>query len=91
MTGASSILERFYKILVDRLGLERNGINPMNTWWEIGADSLDKIDVIMAVEEEFGVVISDVDAEKLNHIEDVVIYLESRVPVSFAVGRQNVF
>jgi acyl carrier protein len=48
-------------------------------WQDLGADSLDVVELVMAFEEEFGIEIPDEDAEKIRTVGDVINYLKERV------------
>ena len=67
-------------ILSEQLGFDVDAIKPpMNIVTDLGADSLDVIELVLAIEEEFGVEIADEDGEKLVTVGDVVEYLASRI------------
>ena len=74
-----SVEERVKSIIVEQLGVDAEEVNPDASFIEdLGADSLDTVELIMAFEEEFGVEISDEDAEKIRRVKDAVEYIEKR-------------
>ena len=78
MTKAE-ILEKLQQIIQDRLDVEKDQIVPGASFVEdLGADSLDIVELIMGIEEEFDIEIPDEDAEKLTTIGKVVDYLKSK-------------
>ncbi|MFA5562628.1 MAG: acyl carrier protein [Candidatus Caldatribacteriota bacterium] len=73
------ILEKVKKIIVDQLGVEEDKIGEDSSFIDdLGADSLDIVELIMAFEEEFDIEISDEDAEKIKSVGDVIRYLEDK-------------
>jgi acyl carrier protein len=72
-----SVEERVKSIIVEQLGVDAEEVNPDASFVEdLGADSLDTVELIMAFEEEFGVEISDEDAEKIRRVKDAVEYID---------------
>ena len=72
-------LEKFKYIIVGQLGVNPEQVTPTASFIEdLGADSLDTVELVMAFEEEFGVEVPDEDAEKLQTVGDVVKYIEER-------------
>ena len=72
-----SIADRIKDIIVEQLGVNADQINPGAKFIEdLGADSLDIVERIMALEEEFGTEIPDEEAEKLQTVGDVAKYIE---------------
>lgn len=64
-------------IVVDQLGVEADEVNIDSTFIDdLGADSLDIVELIMAFEEEFGIEILDEAAEKIKTVQDVVSYID---------------
>ena len=78
-----SVEERVKSIIVDQLGVDTEEVTPDASFVEdLGADSLDTVELIMAFEEEFGVEISDDEAEKIRKVRDAVEYIEKRAKAS---------
>ncbi|MGZ7042063.1 MAG: acyl carrier protein [Thermoanaerobaculia bacterium] len=74
-----SVEERVKSIIVEQLGVDAEEVNPDASFVEdLGADSLDTVELSMAFEEEFGVEISDDEAEKIRKVRDAVDYIEKR-------------
>ncbi len=66
-------------IIVEQLGVNADQVNPEASFIEdLGADSLDTVELVMAFEEEFGAEIPDEDAEKLTSVGAVIEYLKSK-------------
>jgi acyl carrier protein len=75
----SSIEERVRKIIVEQLGVKEDQVTPEAKFIEdLGADSLDTVELVMALEEEFGQEIPDEEAEKLQSVGDVSKFIEER-------------
>ncbi len=73
-------LLRLRKIVADRLGVDEAQIVPEASFVEdLNADSLDLVELIMSLEEEFGIQIPDEDAEKIRTVGDAIAYLEDRL------------
>ncbi|MDP5273406.1 acyl carrier protein [Chengkuizengella axinellae] len=74
----SEVVDRIKKIIVDRLGVDVAEVTPEASFKDdLGADSLDVVELIMELEDEFEMEISDEDAEKINTVGEVVNYIES--------------
>jgi len=74
-----AIDEKVIDIIVDKLGVERSEVTPEAVFVDdLGADSLDLVELIMAMEEEFGTEIADEEAEKLRTVQDVVNFITAR-------------
>ncbi len=72
-----SVEEKVKKIIVDQLGVSADEVNMDASFVEdLGADSLDLTELIMAMEEEFGIEIGDEDAQKILKVKDAVAYIE---------------
>ena len=72
-----SIIERIKKIIVEQLQVSEEQVTPEAKFIEdLGADSLDTVELVMALEEEFGNEIPDEEAEKLQSVKDVIRYIE---------------
>ena len=73
----ASIEERVRDLVVDQLGVSEDQVNPQASFIDdLGADSLDTVELVMAFEEEFGIDIPDEDAEKMSSVGDAIKYLE---------------
>ena len=73
-----SIEERVKKIIVEQLGVKEEDVKPEASFVEdLGADSLDTVELVMALEEEFDIEIPDEDAEKISTVGDAVEYIKS--------------
>ncbi len=76
----SNVYERIVKIIVDLLGVEPEKVTMDARFREdLGADSLDLVELVMAFEEEFGGTISDEEAQQIKTVGDAVRYIESRI------------
>jgi acyl carrier protein len=83
MEGSMSVEDRVKSIIVEQLGVDADEVTPDASFVEdLGADSLDQVELIMAFEEEFGVEISDDEAEKIRKVKDAVDYIEKRAKAS---------
>ncbi len=75
----SQIFEEVKKIIVDQLGVDDAQVTDNASFVEdLGADSLDTVELVMALEEKFGLEISDDDAEKLKTVKDAVEYISKK-------------
>lgn len=75
----NSIEEKVRQIIVDQLGVNPEQVTISAAFIEdLGADSLDTVELVMAFEEEFSVEVPDEDAEKLQTVGDVVKYIEEK-------------
>ncbi|MBW8056423.1 MAG: acyl carrier protein [candidate division NC10 bacterium] len=80
MSGTADIEERVKKIVIEQLGVDGAEVTPDASFVEdLGADSLDTVELIMVLEEEFGIEIPDDDAEKIAQVKDAVQYIKDRV------------
>ena len=74
-----TISEKVKDIIVDQLGVNPEQVTDTASFIEdLGADSLDTVELVMAFEEEFGVEVPDEDAEKLQTVGNVVEYIEKK-------------
>ena len=74
-----AIEDKVIDIIVDKLGVDRSEATPEAVFVDdLGADSLDLVELIMAMEEEFGTEIADEDAEKLRTVQDVISFIKAR-------------
>ena len=73
----SDVLDKVIDIVVEELAVDRDEVTENSSFIDdLGADSLDVVELVMAFEEEFDVEIPDEDAEKIRTVEDAVNYLE---------------
>jgi acyl carrier protein len=76
----SDTFDKVKKVVVEQLGVESSKIELSSSFTsDLGADSLDAVELIMALEEEFNLEISDEDAEKMKTVGDIVSYLDERL------------
>ncbi len=74
----ADVLERITKIIVDRLGVEESQVSLEASFKDdLGADSLDVVELVMELEDEFDIEISDDDAEKIATVGDAVNYIKA--------------
>ena len=74
-----SVEEKIKQIIKDQLGVSEDEVKPEASFVEdLGADSLDLTELIMAMEEEFGGEIADEDAQKILKVKDAINYIESK-------------
>ncbi|WP_297217977.1 acyl carrier protein [uncultured Desulfovibrio sp.] len=75
----SDVAEKVKKIIVDQLGANPDDVKPEASFVEdLGADSLDLTELIMAMEEEFDIEIADEDSQKILKVQDAISYIESK-------------
>lgn len=78
--SSEEIFEKIKKIIVEQLGVAEASITLESSFIDdLGADSLDTVELIMAIEEEFDIEIPDEDAEKVVSVQDVVDYVKDHV------------
>jgi acyl carrier protein len=78
MAGVADLEEKVKKIIVDQLGVDAAEVTPEASFIEdLGADSLDTVELVMALEEEFGIEIPDEQAEKIVTVKDAIAYIKS--------------
>lgn len=78
---SANLEEKVKDIIVEELGVEREKLVPEAKFMEdLGADSLDTVELVMAFEKEFEVDIPDEDAEKLRTVGDALTYLREKIP-----------
>ncbi len=76
----STVFERVSKVVVDRLGVDEGEVKLEASFRDdLGADSLDVVELVMELEDEFDMEISDEDAEKIATVGDAISYIESKV------------
>jgi len=77
---AVSAYDRIKKIIVEQLGVDESEVVPTASFVEdLNADSLDLVELIMSLEEEFGLEISDEDAEKIVTVQDAIDYINEHL------------
>ena len=73
------LAEKVMDMIAEELGVERDEVKPEATFIEdLGADSLDVVELIMKMEEEFGISIPDEDAEKIKTVQDAIDYIKNK-------------
>lgn len=73
-----SIEERVKKIIVEQLGVKEDDVKPEVSFIEdLGADSLDTVELVMALEEEFDIEIPDEEAEKITTVQSAIDYVQN--------------
>ena len=76
---ASAVEAKVREIVCEQLGVSEDEVTPEASFIEdLGADSLDIVELVMALEEEYEMEISDEEAEKIRTVQDVVNYIESQ-------------
>jgi len=71
------VADRVKKIIVDQLGVDEETVTAEASFVDdLGADSLDTVELVMALEEEFGIEIPDEDAEKITRVKEATDYIE---------------
>ncbi|MGQ9472493.1 MAG: acyl carrier protein [Candidatus Caldatribacteriaceae bacterium] len=74
------VFSKVKEIIVDQLGIDEEEVTPEASFIDdLGADSLDIVELIMAFEEEFDIEIPDEDAEKITTVGEAVEYIESKI------------
>ncbi len=80
---ASSVEDKVTQIIVEQLGVDESEVTPTASFIDdLGADSLDTVELVMALEEGFGMEIPDEDAEKITTVKDAINYIEGHLPKS---------
>jgi len=75
---AQEIFDKVKGIIVEQLGVDDSAVKPKTSFVDdLGADSLDIVELVMALEEEFGLEISDEDAEKITTVGEALKYIEN--------------
>jgi len=76
----AEVSEKIKSIIAEQLGVKPEEVTPQASFIEdLGADSLDTVELVMALEEEFGIEIPDEDAEKMATVGDAVKYIEEKI------------
>jgi acyl carrier protein len=77
---AMSVAEKVKSIIVEQLGVDADEVSPAASFTDdLGADSLDIVELVMAFEEEFSIEIPDEDAENISTVQDAINYIEQHV------------
>ena len=77
------IIEKVKQIISEQLGVEESEVTPSASFIDdLGADSLDTVELVMALEEAFDIEIPDEDAEKIRTVQDAIDYIEKHSKVS---------
>jgi acyl carrier protein len=77
------IVEKVKQIIAEQLGVDEGEVTPSASFVDdLGADSLDQVELVMALEEAFDVEIPDEDAEKIRTVQDAIDYIEKHAKVS---------
>ena len=73
-----AVADKVKAIIVEQLGVDEEEVTADASFVDdLGADSLDTVELVMAFEEEFGIEIPDEDAEKISNVKDAITYIES--------------
>ena len=76
----SNIATRVTKVIIEQLGVSSDVVtNDASFVDDLGADSLDSVELVMALEEEFGVEIPDEDSEKITTVQHVIDYITAKI------------
>jgi len=76
---SEDVSEKLKKIVADHLGIEESKVTDESSFIDdLGADSLDTVELVMAFEEEFGAEISDSEAEKILTVNDAIKFIEGK-------------
>ena len=74
-----SVEQKVIEIIIDQLGVDEKQVNPEASFIDdLGADSLDTVELVMALEEEFDIEIPDEDAEKIATVQNAVDYIKDQ-------------
>ena len=78
MEGLMAVADKVKSIIVEQLGVDEEEVTPDASFVDdLGADSLDTVELVMAFEEEFGIEIPDEDAEKITRVKEAIDYIEA--------------
>ena len=76
---SEDIHSKITKVIVEKLGVSEDQVKPEAAFIDdLGADSLDQVELVMALEDEFDIEIPDEEAEKLKKVSDVIAYVNSK-------------
>jgi acyl carrier protein len=77
------VIEKVKQIIAEQLGVDEGEVTPSASFVDdLGADSLDQVELVMALEENFDVEIPDEDAEKIRTVQDAIDYIEKKAKVA---------
>ncbi len=77
--SAEDINAKITKVIVEKLGVTEDQVKPDAAFVDdLGADSLDQVELVMALEDEFDIEIPDDEAEKLKKVSDIIAYVNSK-------------
>jgi acyl carrier protein len=80
MPSADDVEKKVKQIIVEQLGVEESEVTPTASFVDdLGADSLDTVELVMAFEENFSIEIPDEDAEKIVTVKDAIDYIKSHI------------
>lgn len=75
-----AVQDKITEIIVEQLGVKPEEVVPEASFVDdLGADSLDTVELVMALEEEFGIEIPDEDAEKIQNVGDAIKYIDEKL------------
>ena len=75
--GKKEVVEKVKQLIVEQLGVDEAEVTPSASFVDdLGADSLDQVELVMALEEAFEIEISDEDAEKIRTVQDAISYID---------------
>jgi acyl carrier protein len=81
--GKKEIVEKVKQIIAEQLGVDEAEVTPSASFVDdLGADSLDQVELVMALEEKFDLEIPDEDAEKIRTVQDAIDYVDKRAKVA---------
>jgi acyl carrier protein len=81
--GKKESVEKVKQLIAEQLGVDEAEVTPSASFVDdLGADSLDQVELVMALEEAFDLEISDAEAEKIRTVQDAIDYIEKHAKVS---------
>ena len=81
--GKKEVVEKVKQLISEQLGVDEAEVTPIASFVDdLGADSLDQVELVMALEEAYDLEISDADAEKILTVQDAISYVEKHAKVS---------